>query len=77
MAIKVIQKPNEPEVAKPVLAQSIVAIADSVKRLRSSGLNHAAIVTLVCDDTRLGRKTVEQVLTSLELLQARYTTIRG
>jgi len=58
---------------KEVLATAIVQISDSVKRLYDSGLNRHAVVALVADDTRLGKKTIETVLDSLLDLRKTYT----
>ncbi len=58
---------------KEVLASSIVSISDSVKRLYDSGLNRRAVVALLADDTKLGKKTIETVLDSLLDLRKTYT----
>lgn len=56
------------------LADAIRRIADGVQRLKRSGLNTDAIIVLLVHETRLGRKTVRQVLDALASLAKRYTT---
>lgn len=56
-----------------VLAQSIVSMSASLKRLTKSGLNRKAIVVLVAHDTKLGHGQIENVLGSLERLAQTYT----
>jgi hypothetical protein len=69
---KVVQPEGE-EVEKEVLATAIVAISDSVQKLRRSGINERAIVALIKDDTGLGKGVIETVLGSLAMLKQRYT----
>jgi hypothetical protein len=60
-------------VTKEVLATSILQISDAVKKLYDSGLNRHAVVALLADDTKLGKKTIETVLDSLLDLRKTYT----
>jgi hypothetical protein len=60
-------------ITKEILASSIVQIGDAVKKLYDSGLNRHAVVALLADDTKLGKKTIETVLDSLLDLRKRYT----
>jgi hypothetical protein len=64
---------GEKPVTKEVLATSIVAISDAVKKLYDGGLNRRAVVALIADDTKLGKGTIETVLNSLLDLRKTYT----
>lgn len=63
------EKPVEPE----ILAEAIVRISASMKKLTASGLNRRAIVTLIADGTNYGKGTIEKVLDSLDTLAKKYT----
>lgn len=65
-------KPREPSDRKEVLALSIEQACESLKKLMGSGLNRKAIVTLVSDDARLGKREVEKVIDSLAGLHKTY-----
>ena len=60
-------------ITKEVLATSILAISDSVKKLYDIGLNRRAVVALIADDTKLGKGTIEAVLDSLISFRNTYT----
>jgi len=64
---------NSKPITKEVLATSIVAISNAVKKLYDSGLNRRAVVALIVDDTKLGKGTIETVLDSLLDLRKTYT----
>lgn len=66
------QDPEEP-VEKKVLAQSIVEISKSFRKLASSGLNDRAIVVLVSESSHVGKPDVRAVLESLKWLEGEYT----
>lgn len=66
-------KGTKEPVTKPVLATAILAISESVKQLYGSGLNRKAVVALIADDTKLGKGTIETVLSSLQDLAKTYT----
>lgn len=68
-----VKQDAEAPVEKEVLAAAIVQIGDSLKRLYDSGLNRRAVVALLADDTKLGKKTIEAVLDSLADLRRTYT----
>jgi hypothetical protein len=68
---KVVQ--DEVPVEKEVLATAIVAISDAVQKLYKSGLNRRAVVALIADDTKLGKGTIDTVLSSLLDLRKTYT----
>lgn len=69
--LKVVQDP-EAEVPTEVIAQAIADIADSMRRINAGRLTRKAIVTLLADDTKLGKGTVETVLMSLTDLEKTY-----
>jgi len=60
-------------VEKEVLATAIVSISQSVDKLYKSGLNRRAVIALIADDTKLGKGTIDTVLSSLLSLQKTYT----
>jgi hypothetical protein len=64
---------DEKPVTKEILATSIIAISDAVKKLYDSGLNRRAVVALIADDTKLGKGTIDAVLDSLLDLRKTYT----
>jgi hypothetical protein len=64
---------KDPIPTKEILATSILQISDAVKKLYDSGLNRHAVVALLADDTKLGKKTIETVLDSLLDLKRTYT----
>lgn len=66
--VKVVQKEDE-VVERSVLAQAIVDISEAANKLRLSGLNRRAIVLLLSESSRVGRKDVEAVLTAIEYLK--------
>jgi len=70
--VKVVQKDDAP-VEKEVLATAIVSISDAVEKLYKTGLNRKAVVALIADDTKLGKGTIETVLSSLLDLRKTYT----
>jgi hypothetical protein len=54
------------------LADAIQKISVSMTRLLKTGLNRDAIITLIKDDTGLGKREIATVLTSLQTLAKRY-----
>ena len=63
----------DPPVDKKVLATAIVQISQAVEKLYNSGLNRKAVIALIADDTKLGKGTIDTVLSSLLSLQKTYT----
>lgn len=62
------------EVATEVLAESIVAISQGVKRLRAGKLNDRALILLIQDacTTRIGKDAIYNVLNGMESLEAAF-----
>jgi hypothetical protein len=59
-------------VAVEIMAQAIVDISEAMKRISRSRLNRKALITLIHDDTGLYKKSIENVLTSLDSLEKTY-----
>jgi hypothetical protein len=70
--VKVVQD-EKTLVEKEVLATAIVSISDAVQKLYKSGLNKRAVIALIADDTKLGKGTIDAVLSSLGDLRKTYT----
>lgn len=71
MAIKIKKNEENPETPE-ILAEAIVRIGNAMQKLNASGLNRRAIVTLIQDQTRLGKTDIELVLNSLATLKGYY-----
>ena len=71
MPIKVIKNSEKPE-STEILAEAIIRIGESFERLVKSGLNETAIIVLICDATKLPKRDVKLVLTSLRKLRGWY-----
>jgi hypothetical protein len=71
--VKVKQNPEQP-VAAEVIAEAILGISESMKRLSTSGLKRKAIVTLIHDQSGIGKRDIEIVLNNLESLRADWCT---
>lgn len=65
--VKVIQ--TEKEVPFEIIAQSIVDINKSMKTLEQSRLTRKAVVSLIHDNSKLPKRTIEIVLNNLESLE--------
>ncbi len=63
---------SDPPESKEILAEAIVRLGDSVRKLDESGLNHKAIVLLLQDATKLPKRDIELVLSSIPRLKAWY-----
>jgi hypothetical protein len=55
-----------------LLASAIQEVADSAKKLLNGPLKMKAIVTLIQDDTKIPKRTIEDVLMSAADLARRY-----
>ncbi len=65
---------DEDIVDKEVLATAIIQICNAAQKLYNSGLNRKAVIALIADDTKLGKGTIDTVLSSLVNLRKTYTT---
>lgn len=63
-----IENPNE--IATKVIADSIVDIAQSMKKLSSTRLSRDAIVVLIQDESGYGKNMINRILDNLENLEA-------
>lgn len=70
-AIQVVH-PIDAAVPIEILATSIVAIADAVKRLNATRLTRTALVVLLVDVTQLSKRDVKKVLDALDVLESVY-----
>lgn len=69
--IEVVQDETSP-VANEVLAQSVVRIAEGIKKLNATPLNRKGLVVLISAATGVSRSTVDRVLSGLDTLEATY-----
>jgi len=69
--VKVIKTERQPETTE-ILAEAIVRIGDSVKKLNDSGLNRKAVVILLQDATKIPRCDIEAILDALPRLKGWY-----
>ncbi len=63
----------EPVIERPILAQAIVDLSAAAEKLLASGLNRKAIIVLLHDATKQGKREIEYVLNALESLAHDYT----
>lgn len=70
MTVKVVK--SDPPETTEILAEAIVRLGDSVRKLDASGLNHKAIVILLQDATKLPRRDIESILTAIPRLKSWY-----
>lgn len=69
--IKVIQ--GEKEIPTEILAESIQAIADGMKKMRNGRLNDRAIIMLIQHSTSgISQRQIKDVLNSIENLASTY-----
>lgn len=64
----IIQNPESPIPAE-IIAQSIIDLAKAAKILSTTRLTRRAIVTLIHDNSCVGRRDIEMVLNNLEALE--------
>ncbi len=69
MKTKISLKQPEPPIAAELLAQSIVEIAEGMRRVNASRLSRSALVTLIADRSRVARRQIEAVLNNLDELE--------
>lgn len=62
------QKPEEPIVATEILAQAILSLSNSMRLLNQSRLKREAIVVLIHDRSKIGKRDIEVILNNLEQL---------
>lgn len=68
--VKVVK--SDPPETKEILAEAIVRLGESVKKLDESGLNKKAILLLLQDATRLPKRDIRAVLDAIPRLKGWY-----
>ena len=63
---------SDPPESTEILAEAIVRIGEAAARLNASGLNRKAIVLMLHDATKVGKKDIETVLDALPRLRGWY-----
>jgi len=71
---KVNVQQNEQPVPAEIMAQAIISISDSMKKLNNSGLKRKAIVALIHDQSKISKRHIEIVLNNLESLRQDWCT---
>ncbi len=68
------KKTDKQDVQEPIdLNAEIQKISQAMAKLTASGLTRKAVVVLLKEETKLPKKSIERVLTSLSTLSVRYT----
>jgi hypothetical protein len=68
-AVKIVPGADDEPLPVEIIEQSIVEIADGMKRLNSTRLTRKAIVTLLHASSGVNKGTIEIVLNNLELIE--------
>lgn len=68
-----IEKKQEEEQQQDDLSTAIRKISASMAKLTKSGLNKKAVIALLFDDTKISKRTIGDVLDSLQDLERKYT----
>jgi hypothetical protein len=70
----IVKQNTDQPVAAEVIAEAIIGVSESMKRLTTSGLKRKAIVALVHDHSGIGKRDIEIVLNNLESLRETWLT---
>lgn len=71
--VKVVQSLDDQDnVPLEIIAQSIKAISDSVKKMRQLSLNNKAIILLLHDSSKVSKTQIHNVLMAMENLEDEY-----
>ncbi len=65
---------NDTEEPLSVIVSSLHKVADGFDQINDSGLSRRAIVLLLHDATRVGKKDIDAILDAAPLLVERYTS---
>lgn len=68
-AVKIIPAEGDEPLPYEVIEQSIVAIADAMKRIGDTRLTRRAIVTLIHAESKVPKRDIEIVLNTLEMME--------
>lgn len=71
MNVRVKKSEEKPE-TKEILAEAIVRLGESVKKLDQNGYNRHAIVVLLQDMTKLSRRDITTILDAIPRLKSWY-----
>lgn len=63
---------SDPPETTEILAESIVRLGEAVKKLDASGMNRKAIVLLLHDVTKVGKRDIEDILDAIPRLRGWY-----
>lgn len=63
---------SDPPETTEILAEAIVRLGEAVKKLDGSGLNRKAIVLLLHDATKVGKRDIEEILDAIPRLRGWY-----
>ena len=69
---KIRVKKSDPPETTEVLAEAIVRLGEAARKLRADGLNERAIIVLLNDYTKIGKKDIKIVLDGMRQLRAWY-----
>ena len=72
-----IQQDTSNPVPPIILAEALISISASFRKLTKSGLNRRAIIALLHDDTGLRKKDLVLVLDSLDDLAKNFTVVNS
>lgn len=67
--VNVVQRENEEPIAAEIIANSIVAISDAMRRIESTRLTRTALVTLIHANSKVPKRDIELVLNNLDDLE--------
>jgi hypothetical protein len=70
-------KDAENEVPFEIMEQTLVKIGDSMRKIDKTRVSRKLIVTLIQDDTKLRKGTIETVLNSFQNLENKYLKKKG
>jgi hypothetical protein len=72
--VVITQKLDEPEIPAKIIAQSIVAIDEAIKKMNAAGLRRETIVVLLHNSSGVCKTDIRSVLSHLDNLRKDYTT---
>lgn len=64
---------SDPPESKEILAEAVVRIGSAMKELTASGINEDAIVVLIHDKTKIGKRVILDVFRAMRQLEGWYT----
>lgn len=70
MTVKVVK--SDPPESTEILAEAIVRLGGALDKLNESGMNRRAIILLLHDATRVGKRDIEAILDAIPRLRGWY-----